>query len=104
MISKPGIGIGIGFVFLLFFSLGEVPPKREKNEKNKANANANAWFLFQVLFPGSYSGGRILSRGGDPPVKLIWFEEESFPRVNRPHLQFVSKQRFLRFSFDICLN
>ena len=27
-------------------------------QKNKANANANAWFLFQVLFPGSYSGGQ----------------------------------------------
>ena len=49
-----GIGLGIGFVFLVF-SLGGGKPPNEKKQKNKANANANAnaWFLYQVLFPGS---------------------------------------------------
>ena len=46
--------------FSAFFHWGGLPPPNEKNEKNKANANANAWFLFQVLFPGSYCGGRPL--------------------------------------------
>ena len=55
MIVRP---VPLALFSAFFLPWGVTPPKREKNEKNKANANANAWFLYQCLFPGSYTRGR----------------------------------------------
>ena len=65
-----GIAIAIGFVFLIFFIGGGASPPNEKKQKNKANANANAWFLYQCLFPGSYTRGRQTRTPNKNPASL----------------------------------